>query len=113
MVIQMAKTIFDLRAMLEGILPKECTCYIQPPGGKNLSYPCVLIDRNKNSIKHANDANYLNFKNYEKTNGIEFAAFTVHDSEDAVHPYEFLVTNYLIDKQIVTIQILKIKQKTL
>ncbi len=63
----MAKTIFDLQAMLVGILPKECTCYIQPPGGEHLSYPCVLIDRNRNSIKHANDSNYLKFKNYTIT----------------------------------------------
>ena len=37
-------------------------------------------------------------KKYEEAAGIRFAALTVHDSEDAIHTYELLTTNYLIDK---------------
>lgn len=63
----MAKTIHELRSMLVDILPEGCSCYIQPPGDESLTYPCVLIDRNKNSVRHANDDNYLLFKNYTIT----------------------------------------------
>ena len=34
---------------------------------------------------------------YEQEHGWEFASLTIHDSEDVVHPYELLVTNYLLD----------------
>lgn len=34
---------------------------------------------------------------YEQESGLRFATFTVHDSEDVVHPYELKVTNYLIE----------------
>ncbi len=37
-------------------------------------------------------------KNFEKTNALKFASITIHDAEDVVHPYELIVTNYLIDK---------------
>ncbi len=36
-------------------------------------------------------------KKFEKENHIHFSALTVHDSEDAIHTYELLTTNYLID----------------
>lgn len=37
-------------------------------------------------------------KFFEKENDIRFASLTVHDSEDVIHTYELLATNYLIDK---------------
>lgn len=37
-------------------------------------------------------------KYFEKTRGWEFNAFVIHDSEDVVHPYEFKLENYLIDR---------------
>ena len=37
-------------------------------------------------------------KEYEKAHGVRFASLTIHDSEDVVHTYELLTTNYLIDK---------------
>ncbi len=37
-------------------------------------------------------------KDFETSNQINFASITVHDAEDVVHPYELMVTNYLIDK---------------
>jgi hypothetical protein len=53
--------------MLKGILPEECHCYIQPPGDERMEYPCIKIDRNRNSVRHANDVNYLLFKSYTIT----------------------------------------------
>ncbi len=37
-------------------------------------------------------------KEFEEQNNCVFASVTVHDAEDVVHPYELIVTNYLIDK---------------
>ncbi len=34
---------------------------------------------------------------FEKERNWEFVSFTIHDSEDVVHPYEFKLTNYLMD----------------
>ena len=36
-------------------------------------------------------------KQYEQERGWRFATVTIHDSEDLVHPYEFKITNYLVD----------------
>ncbi len=48
----------------------------------------------------AQNLNYTisKIKEYEKMNNINFASITIHDAEDVVHPYELMVTNYLIDK---------------
>lgn len=37
-------------------------------------------------------------KEFEKEKGWQFAALTVHDSEDVVHPFELRVKNYLLDE---------------
>ncbi len=37
-------------------------------------------------------------KEFEVVNNVNFASITVHDAEDVVHPYELIVTNYLIDQ---------------
>lgn len=36
-------------------------------------------------------------KQWEKANCKRFATISIHDSEDLVHPYEFKVTNYLVE----------------
>ncbi len=36
-------------------------------------------------------------KDFENINKLTFASITIHDAEDVVHPYELLVTNYLIN----------------
>ena len=48
----------------------------------------------------AQNINYVikEIKKYERANNVEFQAFIVHDSEDVVHPYELLTTNYMIDE---------------
>ena len=67
---------------------------------KEFSNVSMVINTVEGPTSKAQNLNSIirHIKEYEKTNGIEFAAFTVHDSEDVVHPYEFLVTNYMIDK---------------
>lgn len=47
----------------------------------------------------AQNINYVitQIKAYEKLYGWRFASITVHDAEDVVHPYELMVTNYMID----------------
>lgn len=49
----------------------------------------------------AQNINYVihMIKNFEENRGWNFASFTVHDSEDVVHPYELKITNYLIGRQ--------------
>lgn len=43
-----------------------------------------------------------NIKLYEEERKIEFKFFVIHDSEDVVHPYEFLFENYLFeDHQVI------------
>ncbi|MCR4866193.1 MAG: phage adsorption protein NrfB [Lachnospiraceae bacterium] len=37
-------------------------------------------------------------KKFENELSVQFASLTIHDSEDVIHPYELLTTNYLIDK---------------
>lgn len=39
-----------------------------------------------------------NIKVFEKQNNIEFKAIVIHDSEDVVHPYEFILENYLLEE---------------
>ena len=57
----------------------------------------VMNDVNGPTSK-AQNINHIirEIKKYEKANEIEFAGFIVHDSEDVVHPYELLTTNYML-----------------
>lgn len=67
---------------------------------KEFSNVSMVVNNVEGPTSKAQNLNNVirQIKEYEKNNGIEFAAFTVHDSEDVVHPYEFLVTNYMIEK---------------
>ena len=40
---------------------------------------------------------YRSIRQFEEEHGWRFASLSIHDSEDVVHPYEFKVTNYLLD----------------
>lgn len=65
-------------------------------------YPNVhcVINYKEGPTSKAQNLNYVikQIKAFEKENNYEFASFTIHDSEDVVHPYELKVTNYLIEK---------------
>ena len=59
-----------------------------------------IINSKQGPTSKAQNINYVisRIKAFEKEKGWEFAAFTIHDSEDLVHPYELKVTNYLINQ---------------
>ena len=65
-------------------------------------YPNVhpVINCKPGPTSKAQNLNHVirQIREYEKERGIRFASVTVHDSEDVVHPYELLVTNYMIDR---------------
>ena len=59
-----------------------------------------IINHLPGPTSKAQNINYVisKIKDFEKEKGWRFAALTIHDSEDLVHPYELKVTNYLIDE---------------
>lgn len=59
----------------------------------------MVIDCMDGPTSKAQNINYIVDKifEYEQKNHRTFASFTIHDSEDVIHPYELKVTNYLID----------------
>lgn len=67
---------------------------------KEFSNVTMIVNTVEGPTSKAQNLNNVirQIKDYEKVNNIQFAAFSVHDSEDVVHPYEFLVTNYMIEK---------------
>ena len=60
----------------------------------------VVINEKPGPTCKAQNINYVirRVKDFELQRGQQFISFTIHDSEDVVHPYELKVTNYLIDK---------------
>lgn len=54
-----------------------------------LEGPSSKADNINNVIK--------NILRYEKERNVRFKGFVIHDSEDLVHPYEFLIENYLLN----------------
>ena len=60
----------------------------------------MVINNINGPTSKAQNLNYVirQIKEYEKEHSIRFASMTIHDSEDVVHPYELLMTNYLIDE---------------
>lgn len=55
-----------------------------------LNGPSSKADNLNNVIK--------NIYEFEKKNHLKFQAIVIHDSEDLVHPYEFKLENYLLEK---------------
>lgn len=62
----------------------------------------AIINEIEGPTTKAQNLNWVikQIKIYEAENHVSFASLTVHDSEDVVHTYELLATNYLIDKHI-------------
>ncbi|WMJ22213.1 glycosyltransferase [Paludicola sp. MB14-C6] len=60
----------------------------------------VIINCLPGPTSKAQNINYVikQIFEFEKDKNWIFSSFTVHDSEDVVHPYELKVTNYLIEK---------------
>ena len=64
-------------------------------------YPNVhmIINCEPGPTSKAQNINHMirELKEFERKAKWRFASITIHDSEDVVHPYEFKVTNYLLD----------------
>ena len=59
----------------------------------------VIINTLPGPTSKAQNINHVirQIRLFEQEHEWEFASLTIHDSEDVVHPYELLVTNYLLD----------------
>ena len=59
----------------------------------------VIINEKPGPTSKAQNINHTieQVKIFESRLGWQFKSITIHDSEDVVHPYELLVTNYLLD----------------
>ncbi len=59
----------------------------------------VVINDMPGPTSKAQNINYIyrSIRRFEEEHGWRFASLSIHDSEDVVHPYEFKVTNYLLD----------------
>lgn len=60
----------------------------------------VIINAKPGPTCKADNVNHVlnRIRNFEIEHSWKFASITIHDSEDVVHPYEFKLTNYLIDR---------------
>lgn len=59
----------------------------------------VIINDKPGPTSKAQNLNHVirEIKKFEKCKNWRFASLTIHDSEDVVHPYELLATNYLLE----------------
>ena len=59
----------------------------------------VIINDMPGPTSKAQNINHVirQIRLFEQESGWAFQSLTIHDSEDVVHPYELLVTNYLLD----------------
>jgi bacteriophage N4 adsorption protein B len=59
----------------------------------------VILNDTPGPTSKAQNINHVirQIRLFERERGWEFQSLTIHDSEDVVHPYELLVTNYLLD----------------
>ncbi|HPJ02327.1 MAG TPA: glycosyltransferase [Candidatus Limiplasma sp.] len=59
----------------------------------------VIINDMPGPTSKAQNINHVirQIRVFEQEHGWAFASLTIHDSEDVVHPYELLVTNYLLE----------------
>lgn len=59
----------------------------------------VIINDTPGPTSKAQNINHVirQIRLFERERGWAFQSLTIHDSEDVVHPYELLVTNYLLD----------------
>ena len=59
----------------------------------------VIVNTEPGPTSKAQNINHVirQIRAYEQQHAVEFASLTIHNSEDVVHPYELLVTSYLLD----------------
>ncbi|MCR4956108.1 MAG: phage adsorption protein NrfB [Lachnospiraceae bacterium] len=67
------------------------------------TYPNVhaIVNCKEGPTTKAQNINHVirQIKLFEEEHQIQFASLTIHDSEDVIHSYELLATNYLIDEK--------------
>lgn len=98
----MASTIypFSLYHVFLGVYPNdEATIQVAEALAARYTNVHVVINILPGPTSKAQNINYVieQIKLFETKHHWKFAAFTVHDSEDVIHPYELKVTNYLIE----------------
>lgn len=96
--IQYPKSMYHL---FVGVYPNDqATIDIVSEIEKRIPNVHMVVNDTDGPTTKAQNINYVisKVKEYESQFDWKFAAVTVHDAEDVVHPYELLVTNYMIDK---------------
>ncbi|MDL2211814.1 phage adsorption protein NrfB [Erysipelotrichaceae bacterium OttesenSCG-928-M19] len=60
----------------------------------------MIVNKKDGPTSKANNLNNVlkEIRKFEQQSNWNFAALTVHDSEDIVHPYELKLTNFLLDR---------------
>lgn len=85
-----------------GVYPNDLST-VEALGRLEVKYPNVhrVINEMEGPTTKAQNLNYVvkQIMAYEKAHAIEFKSFTVHDSEDVVHPFELRLTNYIMEKR--------------
>ncbi len=96
--IQYPKSMYHL---FVGVYPNdaETIAIVSELDKKHYNVHMIVNPLNGPTSKAQNINNVISkIKEFESVNNINFASITVHDAEDVVHPYELIVTNYLINK---------------
>ena len=84
-----------------GVYPNDPdTIHAVEEAGKLYPNVHAVINCKEGPTTKAQNLNHVirQIKEFERKNHVRFASLTVHDSEDVIHTYELLATNYLIDK---------------
>lgn len=84
-----------------GVYPNDPdTIHAVEEAGKLYPNVHAVINCKEGPTTKAQNLNHVirQIKEFERKNHVRFASLTIHDSEDVIHTYELLATNYLIDK---------------
>ena len=57
----------ELQVLLEGQLPEGKRAYFEPAESLLLSYPCIVYNRDRIDIRHADNRPYKHMKRYQIT----------------------------------------------
>lgn len=60
----MGRPRIELQAILKGITPNV---YFQPPNGLMMTYPCIVYERERTHVQHADNQLYRGTKRYSVT----------------------------------------------
>lgn len=57
----------ELQELLEGLLPEGQRGYFEPPESLKLNYPCIVYNRDRIDIRHADNRPFKHMKRYQIT----------------------------------------------